>query len=85
MPHYRDYAGPTFPDIEALANYRVRVQAPLFGDATCPAVEYTFAVSEDRGETWLNPSDATKEALKQAVQNQLSCCRNLGDECPVKP
>ena len=54
MPHYRDSGSPTFPDIEALANYRVRVQAPLFGDATCPAVEYTFAVSEDPSEACCN-------------------------------
>ena len=84
MPHYRDYAGPNFPNLSGLANYRVRVQAPVVGTVSCPAVEYTFTVSEDQGKTWHHPSETTIEELKQAVCAQPDCCRNLGDECPTK-
>ena len=54
---YQDYAGRTCETLEELARYRASVMTPLFGgDTVCPAAQYTFAVSQDQGATWRNPS-----------------------------
>ncbi len=81
MPLYQDYSGAVFTDLPSLAEFRIQHQAPLLEDSTCPATEYTFAVSSDEGKTWHNPNDVTKEALRQAVTNQEGCCLNLKTLC----
>ena len=83
MPRYQDYNKVEFETIEELAEYRIRVKAPLMGGAMCPAAEYTFAVSHDNGASWQNPTDEDKQALLEAVVKHTDCCRNLGAECPA--
>lgn len=83
MPIYQDYIGKTFDTLDELAEYRIRVQAPLLDGAVCPATEYTFAVSNDDGRSWHNPDLNTKESLTLSVARQEGCCRNLGDGCPT--
>lgn len=83
MPLYQDYIGTEFETISELAEYRIRVQAPLLGGTSCPAADYTFAVSHDGGASWQNPNTNEKEALREAVISQEGCCRNLGDNCPT--
>lgn len=83
MPRYRDYIGTTFETIEELAEYRIRVQAPLLGGAICPAVQYNFSVSNDADTAWRNPDPDEREALHAAVVSHEGCCRNLGGKCPA--
>ena len=82
-PIYQDYTGTVFQDMTNLAEYRIKHPAPQLGGAICPAVEYTFAVSDDGGQTWRNPTELTKAALREAVLNQPGCCRNLAGQCPT--
>ena len=50
--------------------------APLLGGATCPAIDYTWSVSDDRGETYRNPTDEEKAALRAEV---AKFCYDCGD------
>ena len=84
MAMFKDYAGPVFESLEDMAHYRITVQAPLFGDAVCPAADYTFSVSHDEGQTWRNPSATTSADLTATVAAAQGCCRNLGNACPAK-
>ena len=84
MPLYQDYSGAVFPDLPSLVEFRIQHQAPLLADSTCPAMDYTFAVSSDDGETWHNPTSVTKASLRQAVINQEGCCLNLDNKCPTR-
>ncbi len=81
---YQDYSGVVKPDLATLAKYRTERQAPLLDGVDCPAVEYTFAVSDDDGRTWHNPSPATKQYLKEIVRNINRCCLNLDNRCPLR-
>ena len=84
MPLYKDFWGATFESVEELAEYRIRVKSPLLDGAVCPAIEYTFAVSSNAGDSWRNPEPDDKEALRQAVIKQDGCCCNLYDVCTVR-
>ena len=84
MTIYQDYIGRNFKSLDELARYRIEVQAPLLGDAVCPAAEYTFAVSTDQGATWNNPSTSDKHELLAALAAAQGCCRNLAAQCPAK-
>ena len=61
MPRYQDYNKVEFETIEELAEYRVRVKAPLLGGTLCPAAEYTFAVSHDDRPHGTTPARKTRK------------------------
>ena len=84
MTLFKDSYGQTSPDLQSFAQQRVTQQAPLLGGIQCHAAEYTFAVSEDGGRTWHNPSTETRQALTEAITATGLCCQQLGQECPLR-
>ena len=50
----------TFNSLDELALHGIEKTAPLLGGMECSAAQYTFAVSEDGGADWRNPTDEEK-------------------------
>lgn len=71
---YKDYLGVGFVPLSGLARQRVEATAPLLGGMTCPALEYTWSVSDDGGETFRNPTDEEKAALRREVPKYCYDC-----------
>ena len=44
---YKDYLSDTYSLLSGLARHSVAAAAPLLGDMTCPALDYTWSVSDD--------------------------------------
>ena len=73
---YQDYLGPQFSLLDGLARHRVQSTAPLLGGMSCPPIEYTWAVSDDGGASYRNPTEEDKAALRRAV---AKFCYDCGD------
>ena len=85
MPIYRDSYGNERRTLEEFALWRASTPAALLGGAQCPAVEYTFAVSDDDdGQRWRGPTDEERCELVRIVTASEHCCRDLGDDCPLR-
>ena len=72
---YRDSYGNQRTGLQEWVDFNLSVRQPLLGGAVCPAVEYTFAVSDDGGETFRNPTDDERSDLADAVKETGRCCR----------
>ena len=63
-----------FSLLSGLARQRVESNAPLLGGISCPALEYTWSVSDDDGETERNPTEEEKAALRREVAKYCYDC-----------
>ena len=70
-----------FPNMEEMAQARVRNPSPMLGGATCPAWENTFAVSEDDGASWRNHTPEENDQLAQAIRDTGECCQKFMVNC----
>ena len=78
---YQDTYLKTPTPLRDFARYRVTHPSPLLGDTVCSAAQFTFAIWEEDGRRWHNPSPKEKQELIQAVVDTGQCCRNLGKDC----
>lgn len=65
-----------FDDLGAFALDRVSMDAMKLGDSVIPAIDYTWAISDDGGESYRNPTNEDKMDLYSAVR---TLCRDCGD------
>ena len=80
---YKDTWG-QFSSMEDMALARVRNPGPMLGGVMCPAWENTFAVSENRGATWRNPTQDERDQLARAIRDTGECCQKSMESCTVR-
>ena len=73
-----------FNSIAEMAMVRVDQPGPNLGGSQCPAWQFTFAVSEDDGASWRNPTTEEKEELAQAIRDTGRCCQRDITTCSVR-